>query len=268
MTPKKIGIVGSTGKYGRWFTTFFLAKGSSVKGLDIGTGFYLEELVRWADVVIFCVPIPQAPGLIKKALKFSREGQFFIDITSIKGPVTDILKESDVEFACIHPLFAPPKGFTWRGESVGLTLSRIVLWSPWWTEFVKVTRANFVRVDTHVHDSYMLSEQNMTHLLALAQISVCKQVGLDPRLLWKLSTKLSRKQFAIAARILSQDPKLYADIQLGNAGTVGAIDLVVRQLRAFRKIVVKKDKKGFVKKVQSIRDYVGQEFIDEALKSF
>lgn len=268
MNREKIGIVGIKGRFGSWFERFFMKRGFRVKGTDIGTRVTLERLVRWADVVIVCVPIPQAPKVIKKGLRFSNPRQLWIDITSIKEPSTRVLERKNVEFVTLHPLFAPGNRIDWRGESAAIGFSRIDRWLDWFNKMNQWLRAALVRAGTNIHDRHMLGDQNLPHICAFAQIAACEKLGLNPKLLLALSTKVSRKQFAIAARILSLDPELYADIQLGNKGSVAALDALIASLSAFRSLVARRNKKKFVSEVRRLRSYLGDDFLEEALKCF
>jgi prephenate dehydrogenase len=268
MKRKKIGIIGIKGRFGRWFERFFAKRRFEILGTDIGTKVTLEKLVRWADVVIVCVPIPEAAYVIGRGLRFSNPNQLWIDITTVKEPSTDELRSSNVEFVTLHPLFAPPESLSWKGESAATGYSRIDLWNEWWSGFLRALKVKVVSVETRTHDFHMLGDQNLPHAGAIGQVWACERLGLDPKLLLALATKVSRKQFAIAARILSQNPELYADIQLGNSSSYQALTALIDSLIEFRAMVVSGNKKKIVSTMRSLRAYLGDDFIQEALKSF
>lgn len=268
MKTAKVGIIGVKGRFGRWFKWFFEKHGCDVWGADLNTASGPKDVVKWAQVVIVCVPLPVAPEIIRGGFEDSRNNQLWVDISAVKAPATNALFASNTEFVSIHPLFAPQEGLGWSKRKVVVVESRIDRWRDWWESFCKVTGACYVIEEALFHDTHMLGAQNGVHALALSHLDMCRDMGLDPKALLELSTPLSAKQLAIAARMLSNNPEVYADIQLCNPESARALDSMIDSLRALRKMVKNKDKAGIIERIKHLREYLGEEVIKEALKEF
>ena len=270
MQPKKISIIGINGRFGQWFKHFFENRACEVRGCDRDSAHMLPHVVAWADVVIFCVPISSTIDVIHRAVEHSREGQLWMDITSIKFPAMRAMLRSKADVVGLHPLFAPPAEDTWHGNTVAVCSpgEMILRDSTWFSSFISKTGARVEKIDAAMHDFLMLGDQNIPHIVAIATALTLQDMKVDPKLLLKFATKVSRKQFGIMARVLSQDPELYADIQMENLGGADALNKLIAVLTLLRDLVAAKDKDAFVDKFEDAREFLGPEFIKEAATFF
>ncbi len=269
MISKKIGIVGVNGKFGSWFERFFLGNGCKVKGCDFGTEETLASVTKWAEVVIFCVPLNCTVKVIREAIPYSRPNQLWMDVASLKFPIEEEMQDKRIEYVGLHPLFAPTAAScSWAGGTVALCSGKLIQWKDWAETFFIALRANMVKVDAEIHDNYMCGEQNLPHAFALALGLTYEQLRMDPAMLFTLSTKLSRKQLAVIARLLSNGSDLFADIQLMNPNSLMALDLAIRHLSTIRLFVAENDKEELVKKFEKVKKYLGLDFIENGLKEF
>jgi prephenate dehydrogenase len=268
MKPKKVGIIGIKGKFGQWFKWFFEKHGCDVWGSDLNTATSAQDVVKWAEVVVICVPLPVVEPLIKAAMKDALIDQLWIDISSVKSDITMTLLRSRVEFISMHPLFAPQKGLSWKGEKVVIVNSRAPLWNDWAQSFFRKTGALYTVKEMSLHDRHMLGSQNGVHALALAHLNMCRELKLEPEELLELSTRLSSRQLAISARILSNSPGVYADIQLCNPGSLDALDSQIEFLIGLRKAVRNGDGEWIIAMIDSLREYLGEDIMKKILKDF
>jgi prephenate dehydrogenase len=68
-------------------------------------------------------------------------------------------------------------------------------------------------------------------------------------------------------RLLAQDPRLYADIEVMNPETIKVIDSYINSLKILRDIVKKKDVEGFVNLFEENSEYFKdfkKEFMEES----
>lgn len=269
MNSKKIGIIGINGRFGQHLKLLLEHLGYEVIGSDIETELSNEDIVQEAEVVIFSVPIDKTVEIINGLVPFSRSDQLWMDLTTIKTPAILAMLKSKAEVTGLHPLFAPPKELTWRGKRVVICPMRLRSWSNWFYSFLRATEADFSTFDPGFHDKLMLVEQNLIHMSVLMEAAVINRLMVDPRYLFELATPLSRLHFASIGRILSQDPRLYADIQMCNSSSMEMIDECISALTELRQIVKAGDKGAFVALFEKLREYLKtHNFFEKAKEVF
>ena len=107
IVEQKIGIVGGTGKMGKWFAQLFIKAGYEVLVAGRKTSLTSVEIARQCDVVIISVPIEKTVEIIKDIGPLIPEHGVMMDLTSIKTePVSAMLEYSRAEVVGIHPLSA------------------------------------------------------------------------------------------------------------------------------------------------------------------
>jgi prephenate dehydratase/prephenate dehydrogenase len=169
--------------------------------------------MRGADAIIVSAPVESTPGLLELAGRAASAGTLLADFASIKGSVIEAyrgLRRDDVEVASIHPLHGP------RVPSLaGVTVLSI----PFRTgpryealrRFFVAEGARVVVTDAAQHDRDMALLQGLTHFVAIAAgrtLAEMARPGFETPAHALLRTAI--------ARVVLQDPALYAAIQLEN----------------------------------------------------
>ena len=92
--PMDIAIIGGAGKMGAWFGNFLSACGHRITVIDpaSGNGRTLTDC-RDSDAVIVSVPIHATAGILRELDSICREDALIFDLTSLKSPVIDTLKD-------------------------------------------------------------------------------------------------------------------------------------------------------------------------------
>lgn len=268
MTPKKIGIVGNEGKFGRWFTEFFKRMGCETMGIDKESQDVLGELVSWSEVVIFCTPLRVTEEIMVDAIPFSKPEQLWMDVAALKSSIRKAMDRGRFEYVGLHPLFAPSTALTWKDEKLYTCYCRLAKWTAWFSEFTEALDVTVVGIPPADHDKYMAGIQNLPHAAALALALTYKELDMNSEILELLSTKLSQKQFSIISRMLSNNPEVYWDIQLMNPSSSMALDILIEHLSALRQSIVDKDREGFMQKFIEARNHMGPHFIGKGLREF
>ena len=238
-TTPVIGIVGSQGAYGRWLQQFFTTRmGLQVIGRDPADEQSLSEseLIERADVLVFAAPIRHTAALIHDYARLaagSEQGKLWLDITSIKsGPVAAML-QSQAEVVGLHPMTAPPKSPTLKGRVMVVCEARLQAWHGWVQSLLAALQAECVRATPEHHDQVMALVQAMVHATHLAQAGVMRQYapqlgGLADLLPYRSAS--FEMDSAVTARILSQNPAIYEDIQFGNPHVAPMLEAMLQQL--------------------------------------
>lgn len=129
----RIGIVGGTGKMGKWFETFFKRQGLEVFVWDRSLPFGSKEIIGGLDVVLVSVPLSVAEKVIRRVGPHLKDEALFMDLCSVKVlPVRWMLEASHAEVVGAHPLFGPQSKVL-----DGLTICLCPVRAPKWLEEIK-----------------------------------------------------------------------------------------------------------------------------------
>lgn len=242
-----IGIVGSGGAYGRWLRAFFQSRmGLQVIGHDPADAASQtpEELLEYADVLLFSAPIRHTPALIDDYVRLSagREcGRLWMDVTSVKAAPVAAMLRSQASVAGLHPMTAPPKAPTLKGRVMVVCEARLdARWHAWLGQLCVALQAECVRATPEHHDRVMALVQAMVHATHLAQAGVLRDYAPllgELQALMPYRSAAFEMDAAAIARILSLNPAIYEDIQFGNPHTAEMLDRLLQQLQRLRALV-------------------------------
>ncbi len=268
-----VGIIGIAGRYGAFLAGLFQEFGCNVIGSDakgdVDTDAANHRLIAAADVVIFSIP-PRAvhSGDIRRLTPFARKGQLWMDVTSIKvQPIEDMLQtDAEVEVVGLHPMCAPTVQ-SLRGQTLVVCKARLTTWESWLDEFLRFTGATLKFCTPSEHDRAMAVVQALVHAMQLTMAATIRELGVDVRELLSFTSPLYKIALSLMARILRQDPALYADIQMLNPYVRDILLRAETRLHALRTSVIETDTDLFAKDFLSSRTHFeGQ--IDEAYALF
>jgi len=259
-----IGIIGGRGQMGRWFAAFFRKEGHKVLIAGRNTSLRPEELAEKCDVVIISVPIHATLDVIKSIGKHVRKGSLLMDLTSIKSaPVRAMLKYSKAQVIGAHPVFGPTVN-TIKGQRVVLCPARGRKWMTWLKGLLERNSAKVKITTPENHDKMMSIIQGITHFSSICTGYALKEMGIDVDESIDFTSPIYRLRIGMVGRILNQDPRLYADIEIQNKETIKAVNAYIRSANKLREHIKKKDEMGFVKFFDEAADAFGS-FKEEAM---
>lgn len=267
-----VGIIGINGKYGKWLKNFFERLGYNVIGSDVMTDVTNQQVAEQADVVIFSVPISSAVSVISEVSKFSREGQLFMDVTSIKGPAVAAMMKSKASVVGLHPMCAP-SGETLRGQVVVRCDARLTgEWEVWVAKFLEATNATIKESTPCEHDQYMSVVQGLPHAIQLVMARVICKLNVDVPESMSYTSPFYKIAFGLMGRILSNDSAMYASIQMENPHVLKVLEVLSQELERFRAIIGSDDRvhraQAFNADFDSSKKHFGKEPIAKADKFF
>lgn len=256
MRKIKIGIIGGKGTMGRLFKNFFERQGYEVLISGIKTVLTNVELTKRCNIVIFSVPIEKTPSVIKEVLPFTRKEQLLMDLTSIKEvPIKEMLK-SNASVIGLHPMFGPVKSM--KGQTIIVVPAKTEKkWLKWLLNVLRKNKIKTVISDAKKHDERMAILQGLLHAsLITTGMALKKAAGkISLKELLKYGGAIYRIRLGMIARLLAQDPKLYADIALSNKNVSQVVDVYANAIEKFREIIKNKNKKGFIKYFKEASKY-------------
>lgn len=244
-----VGIIGGRGMLGTIFKKFFGKYGFKVLISGRKTKLTNIDLVKKADVVIFSVPITSTIKVIRQVLPYTRKNQLLMDFTSIKEmPIKEMLK-SKASVIGLHPMFG--KVDSLRGKTVIVIPARPGKWLNFILSLFKKEKINFKITNAKKHDEIMAILQGLIHFnfittaYSLEEISKKKKITVNDLL--EFGGIVYRLRVGIIARILDQDPELYADLAICNKNTRLSIKKYEEIVKKLNDIIKKRNKKEFIK---------------------
>jgi len=258
MSGKKVvGIIGGTGQMGIWFRKFFEENGCKVLIAGRNTKLSHEECAKKSDVVIVSVPISATVDIIQKIGPHVRKDALLMDLTSIKeGPVKAMKRYSKSEVVGAHPVFGPSVSSI-NGQTIVLCKVRGEKWFLWMNALLIKNGARIKITTPKHHDQMMAVIQGVIHFSSITISHTLKELGIDVKESREFSSPIYKLRLDMVGRILNQDPKLYADIEILNPLAKNAIKAYLETSKVLLKIIQKKDSKAFIRYFEEAANYLG-----------
>lgn len=264
MIKMRIGIIGGTGKMGKWFSEFFRKNNLEVISSGTDTKLTNKELVEKSDAVIFSVPIGKTVEIIESVLPFTRKGQILIDLTSVKTPAVDAMMKSDCEVLGTHPMFGPFVK-TMDSQTIVFCKAREREMTKLFEKMFKDAGAKIKYASPEEHDKMMAVVQGMTHFVSISTANSLMKMGVDVNKSIEYTSPVYRITMDMMGRILAQDPKLYAEIEIFNPYNISFLKQLISSSNDLMKIIEDRDTVSFVKYFNESASHMGS-FKEAALK--
>lgn len=265
----KIAVIGGSGEFGRVFASFFKKAGYEVtitgrneeKGKRVAREYGFEftrdniKAAKESDFVIFSLPIDETAKVIKEVAPHVREGCLISDTTSVKEIPCKAMLESTgkgVEIIGMHPMFGP-RVTSLEGNVVILTPVRISKSSAWLSflvDFFEKNKARVVFSTPEEHDRLMSIVQVLTHFSYITAARTIRKLDVDVEETRKLASPVYELMLDLIARIVGQNPWLYASIQMYNKHSSEVQRTFIEEAEQLSKDIARKDKHAFVKKMK------------------
>lgn len=261
----KIAIIGGSGAFGGFYAALFKQAGFGVAitGRDaekakkaagqLGVAFEGSnaKAAADADVIIACVPIAETPAVIAEAAAHAKTGALLADFASVKSAAVKALRRirrGDLELASIHPMHGPRlRGI--EGQAVVFVPVRPDAKYKALVDFFKNEGARVVEASAEEHDKYAAVVQALTHFSHIATAAAIRDMGIGKEAR-KFASPIYELMLGTAARIVGQEPALYASIQAQNPFAARARKALITEARRLDKAA--RDPAEFAEAVQAI----------------
>jgi prephenate dehydrogenase len=266
----KVAIIGGSGKMGRFFADFLLKDGREVvitgrnkdKLLEVKNQLGVEiapgnaEAVRGADYVLLAVPVESFEEVVKQISPQLQPGQVVIDITSTKVFPVEVMhkhiKTSPVLGA--HPLFGPGAGsianqnfvLTPTSDEEGALAQKI-------KSYLEARDARVALMTPQEHDETMSLVLGLSHFIAIVAADALLSSGrLQP--MEAVGSTTYKVLLTLVESVLSEDPELYASLQMSLPRTAEFEKLFQNRAREWADLVASKDRQEFVRRMRALKD--------------
>ncbi len=253
----RIGIIGGAGRMGGWFARFFAHEGYDVLIADpVSPGTLTNaQVIESSDVVLFALPLRETAKVIEKLAPLGRKNQLWMDVTSIKREAVKAALLSKAEVLSIHPMFAPTFP-SMHGQTVIVSPARVSEEKQaWFMGLLKKHNAKIKIADADTHDRWMATIQGFTHFSAITAAKTLRDSGFDIAESLQFTSQVYRLRIALIARVMQQNPELYADIQLENDLLPEILDHYLEASEELYHIVRTYDREAFIEYFKEAGEY-------------
>ena len=251
---KVVGIIGGHGKMGKYFADFFERNDCKVIVSDVGTRLNNKELAKKADVVLVSVPIDSTEEVIAEIAPHIKKSSLLLDLTSVKVGPMEAMKKTKADYLGCHPLFGPTASM--RGQIVILCPGKGKLWQYWLSSMLEKNGVIVREISAKKHDELMSYIQTLTHFSHIAFADALRKSGIPIKDFIKYPSPVYMLELYMMGRILNQDPKLYANIQLSNKMNLKAVESYLKSCRELGETIEKRKFSDNVKFFKKNADYL------------
>jgi prephenate dehydrogenase len=261
-----IGVIGGSGQMGRWLCRFWHERGFSVLASDQDTPRRNEDVVQAADLTFVAVPLATTPAVIAALAPHVPAEHAVVSIASLMEPSAMALAALAAETLCAHPVFGPSVAST-AGLPVVVAPVHGARWLPWLVDQLEAAGMQ-VRLSTpSEHDAAMAVVQALLHSLYVALCGAMADAGLPPSDALDWASPTLRLQLGLMARILGQNPELYADLVVDNPRSPAVLEGLATHLQALAALARGGDREGFAAAFRAARAGFGQEVSELATRT-
>ncbi len=253
---KDVGVIGGQGAFGQWFVRLFERYGYEVVVSDQHTQISNSELVRASKIVVVAVPIGATRAVLQEVAEVVRSEQLVIDLTSVKSPFVETLRALPSEVLSLHPMFSPIVS-SHAGQSCVVNRLRVGELSACVEELLIREQLKLVEMEAEPHDRMMAVLQGLTHFQAIAAAHCMRSLGFSPDTSLQIASPVYRLRLDMIGRIIGQNPRLYAEIQMYNPYVREVLEELERSSTLLASLIKEHDTHGFIAEFEASRDAMG-----------
>ncbi len=270
----KIAIIGGSGKMGQWFASFLLKDGKEVvitgrdqvKLLKAGQQLGAEvadniNAVKSSDIVVLSVPVDSITGIVKEISSYIRPEQVIVDITSVKALPLSIMHNHLKKglILGVHPMFGPGANDV-RNQNFVLTPTneKEKALAGKAKDYLEAKGARAFLMTPQEHDEMMAIILGLSHFIAIASADTL--LSFDKFKERKaISGVTYRVLITLAESVISEDPELYALLQM-NLPEIAQVEAKFQETtRIWADLVKNKNRQKFVDRMKRLKDKFEEE---------
>jgi prephenate dehydrogenase len=239
------GIIGGTGRMGRFFQGVFLEAGWDVIVSGTHTSLSNRDVAEQSDLVVVSVPIRKTVEVIHEIAPVLREEQVLCDLTSLKAEPVQAMLTSKAEVIGMHPMFGPGAE-SLKNQTIIVTPARCREETLQRLLGVFQDQGACITITTpEEHDSMMAIVQGLTHFSTLCMAETIRRLDRNVPATLEYTSPIYRIQMGLIGRILAQDAGLYGDILELNPEVPKVLAAFLESARVLREIVTSGDPAAF-----------------------
>ncbi|MFC2007486.1 prephenate dehydrogenase [Chloroflexota bacterium] len=265
----RVAIIGGSGKMGRWFADFLLKDGKEVvisgrnqeKLLETGRQLGAEvasnvAAVKGADYILLAVPIESFEEVVKQISPCIQSGQVVIDITSVKTLPVSIMHEHITGASVLgaHSLFGPgARNMVNQNFILTPTSEPERELAQKVSRYLETRGARVSLMTPREHDEMMSIILGLAHFIAIVSADTLLGSG-RLREMEAVSGITYKVLLTLVESVISEDPELYASLQMNLPGTAEIEDLFQKKAKEWTDLVAGKDRQEFIRRMKALKD--------------
>lgn len=270
----RAAIIGGSGKMGRWFADLLNKDGNDViicgrneekllkvkRELGIEATTDLATAVKDAEIILLSVPIDNFEPVVKQLKPLLNPEQKVFDVTSVKtAPVAAMQKHlSGARILGTHPVFGPgAKGL--RNQNIVLTPTNAneSALAEKVRRYLEERGAKVSVMTPQEHDEMICVILGLAHFIAIVSAdSLLNFKGLKQ--MAAIAGPTYKVLLTLAESVLTEDPELYASIQMNLPGLPKIEEAFLNSARQWAETVKKKDGRAFAERMNALKDRMKQ----------
>lgn len=270
MSMKKIynvTILGGTNWFWKWLAEYIQEHFNNYITLRVtGSKDDNIEAVKWADIVIYSLPISITEGVIKETLPYIQSDAVVCDVTSIKKiPSFAMQARDDIIVIPTHPMFWPYISSI-AGQVFVLTPEEKVQETEEYKflkHYLQSQKARVIESTPEYHDRMMAVVQGLTHLNMFVVGETMRRLRFNIKESMDFISPIYKLMVSSVGRYLGQNPGLYADIQMYNDEVLEVHEKFLDTAKDFHTSVSEKNSGKFCQDIIDAREYLWVENCEE-----
>ena len=252
---KKVTIVGGTGGMGKWMQRYLAGLGATVNIISRSVG--KAEDMKDSDIVIISVPISSVESKLKEADALCRKDALIFDISSVKSPFAECLKEmaGRRKVCSIHHMFGPSiKSMLGRNVVVCDCGCREAVSEA--AELFDNEGSNLIFTSIERHDELMAYALAFAHASNIVFFTALRESGIPFDELKDIASTTLRKCLNTCIPVSEENAPLYHEIQRLNDNAEEKWNVFEKAVRAVREASLSSDPEGFIELMESGKEYL------------
>lgn len=242
---------------GKWLARFLKKEGFDVTiigrnpdsvqkaGLEIGCRATIDlSHVTESQVIILSVAINAFEEVVKKLAPLTHENQMIFDITSVKMMPVEIMNSTIIRGTTLgtHPVFGPgARGVSGQNFVLTPTNDRQMNLAEKASAFLEKRGAHVRTMSPEEHDRLMAVILGLAHFISIVSASTLVDYG-ELEKLSSVQGVTYRALLTLIESVLSEDPELYASLQMNLPHLKSAQDLLIENAKRWSGMVSQKDR--------------------------
>jgi len=251
---KKVTIVGGTGGMGKWLQRYLTGIGATVNIVSRTVGHPND--MKDSDIVIVSVPISKVESKLIEADALCKEDALIFDISSVKSPFADCLKElaKRRRVCSVHHMFGP---------SIHSMLDRNVVVCDCGCEDAVAEAADLfdnegsrlIFTSIERHDELMAYVLAFAHASNIVFFTTIKESGMSFDELNEIASTTFRKCLNTCIPVSEENAPLYHEIQRLNDNTEEMWGVFEKALKEVKEASLSHDPEKFIEIMESGKKY-------------
>jgi chorismate mutase / prephenate dehydrogenase len=252
---KSVLVVGGAGRLGQWLCRFFADSGHHLcvvdlnhPGFDCNFSTTLDKSADSQDIIVVATPIRVSIEILERIHQLGIKKPVIFDVSSVKAPVQKALvklKQSGAKVTSLHPMFGPSVELLF-GKHIIRTSLGVDSADQLVHELFRSTSLTVVDMSIDEHDEIISILLALAHLINIVFVHSLQKSRFSSEMLERFSSPTFANLLSIAKRVLSENPRLYFEIQALNPHTKNAHNHLKNALSEVTAAIEHLDEEAFV----------------------